>query len=160
MCTTGTIGCIHPSVSGCHTSTPSLMACGWKHALSCAKFSIVAPVARFLPVFRSTMSFLPRFWISCPRCHGLTARPAAILSFQSNPKRLASMFFNVQPTVARLHNVKNLSLWNTLPVFCRTRLTVRFSLKRSSSHYAPSLLVLSNGTNQLTASINLLFTFY
>lgn len=70
------------------------------------------------------------------------------------------MIFNVQHRVANLHNVKNLSLWNTLLVFCQTCLTVRFSLKRSSSHYAPSLLASFSGTSLLTASINLQFTFY
>ena len=98
--------------------------------------------------------------ISFPKCRGLTAHRAAILSFQSNPKRLASMIFNVQPGVAKPYNVKNLSLWKHLPVFCQTCLTVRFSLKRLFSHYAPSLLASFSGTNLLTASINLQFTFY
>ena len=70
------------------------------------------------------------------------------------------MIFNVQPGVAKPYNVKNLSLWKHLPVFCQTRLTMRFLLKCSSLHYAPSLLASFSGTSQLTASINLQFTFY
>lgn len=136
------------------------MVCGWKPATFCGEYSTKGPVAIAPRLYLSTTNFLPRCWISSTRCNGRTDIPAVILSFQSNPKRLASMIFNVQPGVAKPYNVKNLSLWKHLPVFCQTILTVRFSLKRLFSHYAPSLLASFSGTNLLTASINLQFTFY
>lgn len=98
---------------------------------------------------KSTPADLKRCWILYLKCLSRTALRAGTLFAKYRFKRLA-----------HIDNVKNLSLWKELPVFFQTCLTVRFSLKRSFSHYAPSLLASFSGMSLLTASINLLFTFY